>query len=394
MSPAKIDPSNSVCVRPHGLPQNRPSQNSPAIAPVLHLRNVAKNFDATSVIADVSLSVQPGEIFTLLGPSGCGKTTTLRIAMGLERSEAGHVTLGGKVVDSPDQRIFVPPERRDVGMVFQSYAIWPHLNVFENVAYPLRARKCDKLTINEKVGRALDLVGLSDFASRSSTKLSGGQQQRVAIARALVFEPKMILMDEPFSNLDASLRSQMRREVKLLQRRLGISILFVTHDQSEALALSDRIGIMQGGRIIQIGAPTELYTNPMSPLARDFVGQSILLSGKVCSRHPTSKSVVVELDHTDNLSLAAPCSVAIRPECVLVELQTRLTDCTQSVRNTLYGEVVAVLFMGGCVEATLRMSSGKTISIVVPASLNLKERNVVCLTLPPSHLSLWPAEEA
>jgi iron(III) transport system ATP-binding protein len=371
---------------------------------ILQLQNVSKYFEAIPVVSDVDLSVRPGEIFTLLGPSGCGKTTTLRIAIGLERTKTGQVWLDGKIVDAPDQRIFIPPERRNIGMVFQSYAIWPHLNVFENVAYPLRARSHAKSAIKENVDKALDLVGLGNFASRSSTNLSGGQQQRVAIARALAFGPKMILMDEPFSNLDAALRSQMRREVKLLQRHLGISILFVTHDQSEALALSDRIGVMQAGRIVQVGSPADLYANPATPLVRDCVGQSILLEGRIHSRSASSRETVVELDdgglcvvagadHTNGAPFRARCLVSIRPEDVQLELQTKLTDCSQSIGNTLYGEVVALLFMGSCVEASLRLSSGKIISISVPPSFGLRERSVVCLTLPSSQLGLWPGEE-
>ena len=226
-----------------------------------------------------------GEIVTLLGPSGCGKTTTLRMAMGLERSGSGRIVSLGRVVDSAPERIFVPPEKRNMGMVFQSYAIWPHLTVFENIAYPLRIRRNSTAEVRDKVARTLQLVGLADHADRPATHLSGGQQQRVAVARAIVFDPTLLLMDEPFSSLDAKLREQMRAELKVLQRQLGITILFVTHDQSEALAISDRLAVMSGGRMEHIGTPMELYTHPGSPTVRDFLGRTLLLRGRLLERH-------------------------------------------------------------------------------------------------------------
>src|SRR5215468_8131812 len=203
---------------------------------VLSLDRVTKLFGTTRAVDEVSLSVRRGEVFTLLGPSGCGKTTTLRL------------------VASPRRRLFLAPNRRNLGMVFQSYAVWPHMTVFENVAYPLRLRGAPRPVLREKVERILDLVGLGGFGERPGTLLSGGQMQRLALCRALVYEPDLLLLDEPFSNLDAKLREQMRVEVKLLQRRLGITVLFVTHDQVEALSLSDRIAVMHGGRIEQVGS--------------------------------------------------------------------------------------------------------------------------------------------
>src|SRR5262245_52034365 len=203
---------------------------------VLRLAGVSKLYGSVRAVDGASLTVRRGEVFTLLGPSGCGKTTTLRLVAGLEHPDGGEITLRGRLVASAPRRLFVPPHKRNLGMVFQSYAIWPHMTVFDNVAYPLELRRTRRGVIREKVARVLGLVGLEGLESRSATLLSGGQMQRLALCRALVYEPDLLLLDEPFSNLDAKLREQMRVEVKLLQRRLGITVLFVTHDQVEALS--------------------------------------------------------------------------------------------------------------------------------------------------------------
>ncbi len=231
----------------------------------------------------MSLSIRRGEVFTLLGPSGCGKTTTLRLVAGLEHPDAGEITLRDRVVASAARRHFVAPNQRNLGMVFQSYAVWPHMTVFENVAYPLQLRGLSKAAVREKVTRVLDLVGLGGMDARPGTLLSGGQMQRLALCRALVYEPDLLLLDEPFSNLDAKLREQMRVEVKLLQRRLGITVLFVTHDQVEALSLSDRIAVMHRGRVEQVGSPRALYERPASAFVRDFLGQTVVLTGRVAA---------------------------------------------------------------------------------------------------------------
>src|SRR5207244_1944821 len=234
------------------------------------------------------------EIFTLLGPSGCGKTTTLRLVAGLEHPDAGEIALRGRVVASVSRRVFVAPHKRNLGMVFQSYAIWPHMNVFENVAYPLRLRGVKRSVVAEKVTRVLHLVGLAGRDERGATLMSGGQMQRLALCRALVYEPDLLLLDEPFSNLDAKLREQMRVELKVLQRRLGVTVLFVTHDQIEALSLSDRVAVMQSGRVEQVGAPRALYERPASAFVRDFLGQTVILRGVV--KELASETVGVAMD--------------------------------------------------------------------------------------------------
>jgi iron(III) transport system ATP-binding protein len=251
---------------------------------MLEVRKLTKQFTvrgaaSVNAVKDVSFTVHAGEFFTLLGPSGCGKTTTLRCVAGLDRPQSGKISLRDKTVFDSDNRICVAPNKRNVGMVFQSYAIWPHLNVFNNVAFPLRASGRETKTIASKVSWALDLVGLSGFADRPATQLSGGQQQRVALARALVKEPDLLLLDEPLSNLDAKLRERMRSELKRLQRELGITTIYVTHDQVESIQMSDRIAVMNGGHILQIGNPADVYERPASRFVADFMGATNLIEG-------------------------------------------------------------------------------------------------------------------
>src|SRR5437667_1172066 len=237
-------------------------------------------------VKDLSLDVYDGEIVTLLGPSGCGKTTTLRMVAGLEVPDAGDIFFGDRAVVMTARRLCLPPDKRNVGMVFQSYAIWPHMTVAENVAFPLKARKFPRKEIKERVRRALELVGMGGFDDRPGPLLSGGQQQRVAFARALVTEPRVLLLDEPFSNLDAKFREQMRIQVKLLQKRLNIAMLFVTHDQIEALSLSNRIALMNFGVVQQQGHPRLLYEKPINEFVRDFVGKTLLFKGTVQTSNP------------------------------------------------------------------------------------------------------------
>jgi len=356
---------------------------------ILRLEQVSRRFGPVVAVDAISFELRRGEVLTLLGPSGCGKTTTLRMAIGLERLSGGRVVYRDKIVDSPAERIFVSPEDRDMGMVFQSYAIWPHMSVFENVAFPLRARGLDKATITARVRDILAQVGLEGFEERSGMQLSGGQQQRVAVARGLVANPDVLLMDEPFSNLDAKLRDRLRTELKVLQRRLNISILFVTHDQTEALALSDRIAVMRDGRIEQIGAPIELYTEPATPFVRDFVGQSILLRAQVAAggrvRFKSGQELAVAGRRRGaDLSVGQPCIVSIRPE------EVRISEAA-TAPNALAGTIRTLLFLGQHYEAIIELPDGHEASMHLTRDADWREGQQVHLALPADRLQLWAA---
>jgi ABC-type Fe3+/spermidine/putrescine transport system ATPase subunit len=253
----------------------------------IEVKNLVVHYGHVTAVRGVSFTVRPGEQVTLLGPSGCGKTTTLRAIAGLEPPTSGKIVIGGTVVFSSADRINVSAERRGLSMVFQSYAIWPHMTVFDNVAYGLRVRRMNAREIADKVRWALDMVQMEGFAERSASKLSGGQQQRVALARAFVFSPSVLLFDEPLSNLDAKLRAEMRIELRELQHRVGITSVYVTHDLEEALAISDRIAVMRDGAIEQFGTPSEIYNFPRNAFVADFVGSANLIRGRhrpECSR--------------------------------------------------------------------------------------------------------------
>ena len=252
----------------------------------LLIEDLVKRFTTGKAAVDgVSFDVPAGEIVVLLGPSGCGKTTTLRCVAGLEHPTAGRISIGERVVSEPERGVLVSPRERDIGMVFQSYAVWPHMTVRQNVAYPLKHRRNGAGgDINAKVNDTLELVGLGDYAERPVTQLSGGQMQRVALARSLVYRPQLILLDEPLSNLDAKLRVRLRDELRRILKQTGMTGLYVTHDQSEAVVLGDRIGVMREGKLLQMAPPAEIYNRPADPFVANFTGASNVLLGKVLSR--------------------------------------------------------------------------------------------------------------
>ena len=268
-------------------------------------------------VKDTSLEITPGSFVTLLGPSGCGKTTTLRMIAGFESPDEGEIYLGGEAINA------LTPNKRDTAMVFQSYALLPHYNIFDNVAYGLKLRKMDKATIREKVTNILKLVGLEGMEARMTNQLSGGQQQRVALARALVLEPGVLLFDEPLSNLDAKLRVTMRTEIRRIQQEAGITAIYVTHDQSEAMALSDQIIIMDKGVVAQIGTPQEVYYHPASEFVADFIGEANFLRGPLVSKSGNEGKVLVEGTEVDVVGISAidegkECTLVLRPESAVL----------------------------------------------------------------------------
>ena len=297
---------------------------------MLSVRGLATDYTSAGsatvrAVADVSFDVPEGRFFTLLGPSGCGKTTTLRSIAGLERPHTGEITVDSTVVFSAARGVFVPANRRGFGMVFQSYAIWPHMTVFGNAAFPLIAgrTRLSRGDVRDRVLRVLATVALDDVANRPATQLSGGQQQRLALARALVHQPKVLLLDEPLSNLDAKLRERMRFELKRLQRELRVTTVYVTHDQSEALALSHEIGVMKDGQLMQVGSPRTIYARPANPFVADFVGTTNFFQGVVSVLDPGGERVrvdselgVVEAVASEPLAAGDRVVLTARPEDV------------------------------------------------------------------------------
>ncbi|HEX5507595.1 MAG TPA: ABC transporter ATP-binding protein [Pseudolabrys sp.] len=289
----------------------------------LDVSDLRKQFSVGRPAIDgVSFTVPPGEIVVLLGPSGCGKTTTLRCVAGLEHPTAGTISIAGRVVSSPAQGILLPPRVRNIGMVFQSYAVWPHMTVRQNVVYPLKHRKIAKADATRMVDEALALVGLSEYAERPVVALSGGQMQRVALARSIVYRPQLLLLDEPLSNLDAKLRLHLRDELRRILKQTGMTALYVTHDQSEAVVLGDRIGVMRDGKLLQMGAPNEIYNRPAELFVANFTGATNELTGTLVQRNGTFGTVEIaegqriEAALLHGLAPGDKVRIAFRPENV------------------------------------------------------------------------------
>jgi len=314
------------------------------------LEDLGKRYGAVWAVRDLHLAVDDGEFVSLLGPSGCGKTTTLRMVAGFVRPSHGRIAVGDEVLSTPTWH--VPPERRGMAMVFQSYAVWPHMTVFQNVAYPLRCARVGPAELQARTRRALELVRMHQLADRYPHELSGGQQQRVALARALVAEPSVLLRDEPLSNLDARLREEMREEVAELQRRLGFTVLYVTHDQAEAMALSDRVAVMRDGRLEQVGTPQEVYESPASPFVAGFVGTASFLEGEAVAWREAS----VEVAFPGGARLCLPCPRPVEgPVVVCVRPEWLAPD----PRGPLRGRVVRRAYMGDRVDCTLEGPGGR-----------------------------------
>ena len=325
----------------------------------VRIEHVFKRFGDVTAVSDFDLTVKDGEFVSLLGPSGCGKTTSLRMIAGFERATEGEIYIGDHCVSSHIKNTFVPPEKRDIGMVFQSYAVWPHMTVTENVAYPLKIQKVPKEERAARVAEMLKLVHLDEYGSRYPHQLSGGQQQRVALARALVMRPGLLLLDEPLSNLDAKLRESMRFEISSIQKELGITVIYVTHDQSEAMTMSDRVVVMSRGVIQQIGTPYEIYRNPANKMVADFIGLVNFVEGEVQGDRVYISGTGVSFPNTSGITGSA--TIAVRPENITMSRTS----------GTIEGTLVHRFYLGDAVD--YRVQCNHHVIRVIVKGAELKE---------------------
>ncbi len=330
-----------------------PSNHGSRPAAEVRLEDLRRQYGATTALDGLSLTIDAGELVALLGPSGCGKTTALRLVAGLEDADGGRVVIDGRDVTS------LPASRRDTGMVFQAYSLFPHMTARENVAFGLRMRRVGSQERRQRAGEMLELVGLSAQADRYAHQLSGGQQQRVALARALAIRPSVLLLDEPLSALDARVRSQLRDEIRRVQREVGITTLFVTHDQEEALAIADRVGVMRAGQLEQLGPPTTIYAQPATPFVAEFVGLTNRLSGVVSGGWVDVRGVRLPLISRDTPD--GPAVALVRPEAV------SLAAAAESSNGPLSGTVIAVSFLGAVSRLTVDLGD-TTVLVQVPTA--------------------------
>src|SRR5262245_29435504 len=336
------------------------------------LREIMKHFGGHPIIRDLSLELFEGEIFALLGRSGCGKTTILRILAGLETADAGKITFRTKTWLDVEAGVAIPPQKRNIGMVFQSYAIWPHMTVMQHVMYPLKRSSMDQSARRDRPRAVIRLVGLDEYEHASASQLSGGQQQRVAFARAIVTEPDLLLLDEPFSNLDVHLRQQMRIELAQLQRRLGITTLLVTHDQLDAFVLSDRIGLMRGGQLDQVGSARTIYEHPTTRNVREFVGRSIPIGSIV--RNCSLEDCLIDFSNGSRLKVKIPSAkqpavgeavrLWVRPEDIQVR---RATGAHEGI-DGLTGRIMQIIFVGDRYHCLVELDPNETVWIYAPRS--------------------------
>jgi spermidine/putrescine ABC transporter ATP-binding subunit len=353
-------------------------------SPILSIDNVSKRFDSFSALNSVSMDIYQGEFLTLLGPSGCGKTTLLRVVAGLETPSSGDVRIAGKSM------IGIPPYKRNLGMVFQSLALFPHLTVGENVAFGLRVRGEASQTISKRVQSSLELVGLNALTGRAVHQLSGGQRQRVALARALALEPEVLLLDEPLSALDLKLRQQLQVELKRLQKSIGTTFIFVTHDQEEALTMSDRIAVINAGQVEQIAAPEEVYRRPESLFVAQFVGENNMLTGKVLSESTAPAisfpGMNLRVEDRSDLTPGQEVRVVIRPEHVIL---------SPSTQAGLQGRVTDIIYFGSSVRVMMSSQLGE-ISAILPSNKTKEfvpsEGDSVAINWPSEDMVLFPAQ--
>jgi len=357
----------------------------------IKIKNVSKYYysggKTIKALDNVDLTIPANQIFTLLGPSGCGKTTLLRCIVGLESPDTGEIAIGGEVVWSSEKNIFVPTENRGLGMVFQTYAIWPHMNVFNNVAYPLQTRKMSKNVIRNKVEKTLRFVQMEGFGERPATKLSGGQQQRVALARALVAEPKVILFDEPLSNLDAKLREETRKELRTFLTELQITAVYVTHDRIEALALSDIVAVMNKGRIIETGTPRNIYFNSDHRFVADFIGRTNLIEATVTSQEGSATTVDCAIGNVicrkqADMKPGDKVTLCLRPEFI----RLKRGNATQA-QNVFNGQIQSLVFIGEAFEGEITINDTQLFVKTEPDS-DIKVRDTANFTVDPDHCLL------
>lgn len=354
-------------------------------AGLLSLVGLGKQYDSKVAVHDLSLTIQPGEFVTLLGPSGCGKTTTLRMIAGFVRPTQGSITLDERVLSDAEDGTNLPPEQRDMGMVFQSYAVWPHMNVGANVEYPLKIKRLGRSERKQQVQQALSMVSLADYENRYPDELSGGQQQRVALARALVMAPRVLLLDEPLSNLDARLRETMRFEIVALQRRYNITIVYVTHDQAEALAMSDRIVVMNEGSAQQIDTPEGIYTQPQNRFVADFVGTANFLeatpsvSSSGTQTVTTADGVEWRLPAATNLAAGVngALTLLLRPEDVRLVVPQDDLPAGVVKRRSFLGNTIDYLVQVGAVD--LRVQTAPDVKFAVDESVSLQVQHATVL---------------
>ena len=348
------------------------------------LRGIVKRFGKTVAVNGIDLDVRDGEFIVLLGPSGCGKTTTLRIIAGFEVPEEGQVFFDYEDVT------FKKPYERNTAMVFQNYALWPHMTVYDNIAYGLRIRKVPELEIRKRVKQVLELVKLEGLENRYPLQLSGGQQQRVALARALVVEPRVLLLDEPLSNLDAKLRIEMREEIKRIQRKLGITTIYVTHDQLEAMSISDRVAIMNQGKILQVGTPRDVYFYPRSIFVAGFIGRSNIYEGRLVEKNKVYGKVYIDALKTElegvlvEPDVKGKVAVVIRPEVVLVEKPSDLKRY-----NTVKGILDFQMFVGEKIEARIKVGETSIIAHL-PNTINVSLGTEMILYIDKEHVRILP----
>ena len=348
----------------------------------LTIERLTKKYGANTILKGISTQIEDGELVSLLGPSGCGKTTTLRCIAGFEAPDSGFIRTDGVDITG------LLPEKRDIGMVFQNYALFPHMTVFENVAFGLRMRRLDKGEIKARVEEALSVVGLDGKQERFPRQLSGGQQQRVAIARAIVIRPRLLLLDEPLANLDAKLREEMRFYLKKLQKEVGITMIYVTHDQGEALVLSDRILVMKEGEVLQDSTPKEIYCRPRSLEVAKFIGLTNLFAGKVKSAATDSVTVSTALGDVvaghcpeKSYDVGEAVTVAVRPESLHLVSDTA---STWADFNVISGDVTQKIFMGSCFDYRLGAASSESIRIQTPPAIDLEMASTMHLAFAPA----------